>query len=203
MFVGFSLYLLFSTNEHLLLLFATLFESLLHPINGLRLTSEPFIAYIWQALDIIEGPKLLVETQWLNSSCSGSSRRKFDVNFLGRKWFLLLFLLFVSSDTVWSHHCPVKYKANKHPNMTLFGLYDAFKIKEVCFVMGGALITLLYIILLWISSLSPLSYRIRLFFYTFFFTVNKSYEKTKKKCVSPSFYTFWFIYHVCGTDPGS
>ena len=44
MFVGFLVYLLVSTLEHTLLLFAALFESLLYTINGLCLTGHQFIA---------------------------------------------------------------------------------------------------------------------------------------------------------------
>ena len=63
LFVTFMLYLLFSAVEHVLLLFAAMFESLLHSINGLCLMRQPLVACTWQALDTVAGTKGLVATQ--------------------------------------------------------------------------------------------------------------------------------------------
>lgn len=63
LFVGFLFYLQISTVVHILLPFAALSESLLHTVNGLGLTSQPLVAYTWQAVDFVEGAQLLVATQ--------------------------------------------------------------------------------------------------------------------------------------------
>lgn len=81
-YVGLWLYLLISTVQHIPLLFAALFKSLFYAIDGLCLTSQPLVAYTWQALYGVEGTHLRVVTQRFNDISGGSSRRKADVRLL-------------------------------------------------------------------------------------------------------------------------
>lgn len=112
-YARFPLYLLFRTVVHFLLILAAHFEAPLHTIYRFGLLGQQFVLWTCQTLHWIKGAELLILTERFNVISGGASKRKV-ANILGR-WRLLVVLVFLLivwmfSETVWSHHWPVKYQ---------------------------------------------------------------------------------------------